>query len=92
MVFRSYFGTAPAEVFHAKLWAIVVTLEKFFARAINEHAGALHTQYIEATIRRVVKHSGIRGTAEADSEANNAREDRCSTALIYRHICLRSNT
>ena len=46
------------------------------ARAINEHARALHAQGIDIVIHWVPRHSGIAGNDEADRQANKARECR----------------
>jgi ribonuclease HI len=51
------------------------------ARAINQHARALHAYGIEDTIHWVLGHSGILANEEVDLQANNAGEDRSDTVL-----------
>jgi ribonuclease HI len=46
------------------------------ARAINEHARALHTHGIDAAIHWLPGHSGIPRKEESDCQGSKAREDR----------------
>jgi len=53
------------------------------ARAVNEHARALHAHGIDVVIHWVPGHSSITENEEADGQANKAREGRGYTVLEH---------